>query len=104
MGGAATRTRTEDNIMRGSRYNFLFIVGLLLTLGISTAMAADHDFKGHKGMGMLTVRTSPDPMQVKIDGQSVGMSGVGTGADFFLSPGIHTVEVIGPDGKVWTDE
>jgi len=90
--------------MRAFRYNLLFIIGLLFTLGLSTAMAADNDFKGHKGMGMLTVRTSPDAMPVKVDGQSVGMSGVGTGAEFYLTPGLHTVEVFAPDGKVWTDE
>ncbi len=93
--------------MRIIRYNFLFVIGLVLTLGISSAMAAgdkDKDKKHHKGMGMLTVRTSPDAMPVKIDGQFAGMSGVGTAAEFFLTPGFHTVEVTAPDGKVWKDE
>jgi len=91
--------------MRAFRYNFLFVIGLVLTIGISTATASAYDdFKGHKGTGMLTVRTSPDAMAVKVDGQSVGMSGVGTAAEFYLTPGLHTVEVTAPDGKVWTNE
>jgi hypothetical protein len=32
------------------------------------------------------------------------MSGVNEEAWFYLSPGIHTVEVSGPDGKVFIDE
>jgi hypothetical protein len=88
--------------MRTTRYTFLFVIGLLLTLGISTAFAADN--KRPKGTGILTVRTSPDSMPVKVDGQFVGMSGVSTAAEFFLLPGFHTVEVTAPDGKVWRDE
>src|SRR5512140_2157670 len=92
--------------MRAFRYNFLFVTGLLLTLGISTVLAAgdNDDKKHHKGMGTLSVRTSPDAMPIRVDGQDVGMSGVGTGAEFYLTPGFHTVEVTAPDGKVWKDE
>jgi len=91
--------------MRTIRYKFLFVIGLVLTMGISTAMAAgDTPGKPPKGMGTLSVRTTPEPMPVKVDGQFVGMSGVGTGTDFFLAPGFHDVEVTAPDGKVWKDQ
>lgn len=92
--------------MRVIRYNFLFVLGLMLTLGISTAFAnGDRDTKKRpKGMGTLSIKTSPDSYPVLVDGQQVGMSGVGTGAEFYLAPGFHTVEVTGPDGKVWKDE
>lgn len=90
--------------MRTTRTTFLFVIGLVLSLGISTAMAGDNDNKRPKGTGILTVRTTPDAMPVKVDGQFVGMSGVGTPAEFFLAPGFHTVEVTAPDGKVWKDE
>ena len=92
--------------MRAIRYNFLFVIGLMLTLGISAALAAgdNHSRKHRKGMGTLSVRTTPDAMPVRIDGQLVGMSGVGSGVEFYLTPGFHTVEVTAPDGKVWKDE
>ena len=32
------------------------------------------------------------------------MSGVNDPAEFYLTPGIHTVEVAGPNGKVLTRE
>jgi len=78
----------------------------MLTLGISTALAnGDKDSKKRpKGMGTLSVKTTPDALPVIVDGQQVGMSGVGTPAEFYLLPGFHTVEVTGPDGKVWKDE
>ncbi len=92
--------------MRVIRYNFLLVLGLVLTLGISTALAngADDAKKKPKNMGTLSIRTTPEAFPVKVDGQDVGMSGVGTAAEFYLAPGFHTVEVIGPDGKVWKDE
>ena len=92
--------------MRLIRYNFLFVIGLVLTLGISTALANgdNDDKKHHKDMGTLSVRTSPASLPVKVDGQYIGMSGVGTGAEFYLAPGFHTVEVTSTDGKVWKDE
>lgn len=93
-------------MMRINRYNFLFVLGLVLTLGISTAFASNDDSgkKRPKNMGSLTVRTTEAPYPVRIDGVDRGMSGVGTPAEFFLEPGVHKVEVLGPDGKTWTDE
>lgn len=89
--------------MRVIRFNFLFMVGLVLTLGISTAFASGGDkSKAPKDMGTLSVRTTPVPLSVKVDGQYVGMSGVGTPAEFFVTPGFHTVEVAGPDGSKYS--
>ena len=86
--------------MRVIRYNFLFVIGLVMTLGISTAFANgdDHKNKHPKDTGILTVRTTPAPYAIKIDGEYRGMSGVNDPAEFYLTPGIHTVEVAGPNG------
>jgi hypothetical protein len=103
--GGQVRGTYEEMNMRSIRYNFLFAIGLMLTLGISAAMADNtDDRKRPKNMGTLSVRTTEESYPVKVDGQYIGMSGVGTGAEFYLEPGIHTVEVIGPDGKTWIDE
>jgi hypothetical protein len=82
------------------------MIALMLTTGISTILANgdDNDRKRPKNTGTLSVKTTEQSYPVKVDGQYVGMSGVGTGAEFYLAPGIHTVEVTGPDGKVWVDE
>ena len=92
--------------MRVIRYNFLFVLGLVMTLGISTAFASggDNKNKGPKDTGTLTVRTTPAPYAVKIDGRYAGMSGVNDAAVFYLSPGIHTVEVSGPNGTAFSRE
>lgn len=91
--------------MRVNRYNFLFVIGLIVTLGFTTAFAnsVDNKTKKPKNTGTLSVKTTETSYPVKIDGQYVGDSGVGTGAEFYLAPGIHTVEISGPDGKIWTD-
>ena len=85
--------------MRVIRYNFLFVIGLTLTLGLSTVLANGGDDKKPKDTGTLTVRTSPVAMSVIIDGVEIGLSGVGTAAEFYLPYGFHRVEVVGPDGK-----
>jgi hypothetical protein len=92
--------------MRVNRYNFLFVIGLVVTLGVSTMMANTYDDKTKrpKNTGTLSVKTTETSYPVKVDGQYVGESGVGTGAEFYLSPGIHIVEVTGPGGKIWKDE
>ena len=88
--------------MRVNRYNILFVIGLVLMLGVSSSFAFDK--KIPKNMGVLSIKTTEVSYPVKVDGQYVGMSGVGTAAEFYLSPGIHTVEVAGPDGKLWTND
>lgn len=91
--------------MRSNRYNFLFVIGLMLTLGLTTAMAGGKDkSKRPKNTGILSVRTADQSYPVRIDGLDAGMSGVGSGAEFYLAPGFHTVEVLGPDGKIWKDQ
>lgn len=92
--------------MRNIRYNFLFVIGLMLTLGISTVLANPNDekVKRPKNTGILSVKTTPAAYPVKVDGQVVGMSGTSTGADFYLAPGMHLVEVEGPNGQVFRKE
>lgn len=91
--------------MRSIRFRALVIVGLILTVGISTAFADEKRKRPPKGMGTLAVKTAPVAYKVKIDGQDAGMSGTyGDGAEFYLTPGFHTVEVIGPDGSIFVKE
>ncbi len=88
--------------MRANRLNLLFLIGLVLTLGISTVFAAGgDDTKRPKNTGTLTIRTTERAYPVKIDGVDRGMSGVGTPAEFYLTPGIHTVIVEGPKGTIF---
>lgn len=99
--------------MRVIRYNFIFVIGLAVTLfGATAAMAhtttsiayANDDSGRPKNTGTLTIKTSPAALPVKIDGKDAGMSGVSSAAEFYLDPGIHMVEVIGPNGAVFTRE
>lgn len=87
--------------MRHIKLNFLFVIGLILTLGMTTAFADTKDKKNKqpKNTGTLTVKTTPTAMTIRIDGQVVGMSGVATPAEFFLSPGTHQLEIEGADGQ-----
>jgi hypothetical protein len=89
--------------MRFFRSNLLIMLGLFLTIGASSVLA-DRDHKRPKNTGTLSVRTTEASYPVNVDGQFVGMSGVGSGAEFYLSPGFHTVEVKGPEGKIWRDD
>ena len=95
--------------MRLTRYNFLFVLGLMLTIGLTSVMASEKSGKGKKNkipknMGALSVQTTPVAMPVKVDGKYMGMSGVGSGAEFYLTPGFHTVEVTEPGGKSYIRE
>lgn len=87
--------------MRHIRYNFLFVIGLVLTIGLTNALAVGKDTKTKrpKNTGTLTVKTTPVAMTVRIDGQVVGMSGVSTPAEFYLAPGTHQLEIEGPNGQ-----
>lgn len=94
--------------MQNTRFRFLFVLGLMLTLGLATAFAAGGVDKKKKrkkipkNMGAVTVRTTEEARVVKIDGQEVGISGTSEAAEFYVTPGIHFVEVIGPDGKTFS--
>lgn len=88
--------------MRHIKLNFLFVIGLILTLGMTSAFADTKEKKNKqpKNTGTLTVKTSPVAMTVKIDGQVVGMSGVDSPAKFYLAPGTHQLEIEGSNGQV----
>lgn len=88
--------------MRNIRYNFLLAIGLMMTFGLATAFANpldDKKVKRPKNTGILSVKTTPAAYPVKVDGQVIGMSGVNTPAEFYLAPGLHDVEVEGPNGQ-----
>ncbi|MBV9215832.1 MAG: hypothetical protein JO053_06615 [Acidobacteria bacterium] len=90
--------------MRVIRYNFLFVIGLALLLGATTAFGYDHHDKDHKrpkDAGTLTVRTTPAAYPIKIDGEYRGMSGVNEAAIFYLTEGTHRIYIEGPNGQVW---
>ncbi len=93
------------------RLNFLFIIGLILSLGTATfafASGSSNDKKKKqkrpKNTGILSVTSTPNALPVKVDGTQLGMSGVGEPAEFYLQPGIHLVEVEGPNGQNFTKE
>ncbi len=91
--------------MRKIGYNFLLILGLMITFGVANTVSANgNDTKRPKNTGILAVKTSPGSYPVVVDGVQVGMSGVGEDALFYLTPGNHRVEVLGPDGKTWAKE
>jgi hypothetical protein len=93
--------------MRNIRYNFLFVFGLILTFGLSTAFAQKNDNRNGrppKNMGTLTVRTTPVAYPVRVDNQVIGMSGVDTPAEFYLAPGMHRLEIEGPNGKTFAKD
>ncbi len=78
----------------------------MLILGSTTAFgnAADDKNKRPKNTGILSVKTTPTAFPVKVDGKIVGMSGVDIPAEFFLAPGLHTVEIEGPNGQTFSKE
>jgi hypothetical protein len=88
--------------MQKFRYNFLFVIGLVLVFGTAATVSAQN--RGQKNMGILSVKTSPESYPVRVDGQVLGMSGVGASAEFFLPPGRHLVEVEGANGQTFSRE
>ncbi len=96
--------------MRRNRYKILFVIGLILTFGLTSIFAAggSNDKKKKqdrpKNTGILSVKATPNALPVKVDGQVVGMSGITEGAEFYLTPGIHLVEIEGPNGQRFTKE
>jgi hypothetical protein len=78
----------------------------MITVGVTGAFAhaEKRDRRAPKNMGTLTVRTTPASYPVKVDGQYVGMSGISDAVEFYLTPGIHMIEVGGPNGSVYTRE
>jgi hypothetical protein len=92
----------EDKKMQKFRYNFLFAIGLVLILG--TALTVSSQNRNQKNMGILSVKTSPESYPVRVDGEILGMSGVGSGAEFYVAPGMHKVEVEGANGQTFSRE
>jgi len=91
--------------MRVTKFKILAVIGMLLTFSVTAVLANSADDKKRpKNTGTLTVRTTPASYPVKIDGVYAGMSGVGTATEFYLTPGLHTVEVAGPNGSIFTRE
>ena len=97
-----SRQTLEDKEMRNIRYNFLFVLGLMFTLGLTTAFAQNN--RRPKNTGTLTVKTTPVAYPVKVNNQLLGMSGVDTPAEFYLPPGMHQLVVEGPNGKNFSKE
>jgi hypothetical protein len=99
----------EVKEMLKKRYNFLIVLGLMAIFGLTattSALANDKDNKNkrQRNTAILSIKTSPSPYIVRIDGVQVGMSGVATAAEFYVTPGTHRVEVEGPNGKVFVRE
>jgi hypothetical protein len=88
--------------MQKFRYNFLFVIGLVLIFG--TAVTVSSQNKRQKNMGILSVKTSPESYPVRVDGEVIGMSGTGTGTEFYVAPGAHLVEVEGPNEQTFSRE
>jgi hypothetical protein len=93
--------------------NLILAVGLLLTLGwVTENFAANNppDVKRPKNAGILSVQVTFDAparastYRVLVDGVEVGIAGNATPAEFYLSPGIHTVEIEGPNDQVFVKE
>ena len=92
--------------MLKTRYSFLLIIGLMVLGLTANAFAFDKkdEKKIPKNMGVLSVKTTPNQQIVRVDGVQVGMSGTGVANEFYLTPGMHRVEVEGPNGKIWTKD
>ncbi|MGI8668639.1 MAG: hypothetical protein ACR2J3_02200 [Aridibacter sp.] len=96
--------------MQRNRYTLLFVIGLILTLGLTNVFAnggsndKNKKVKRPKNTGILSIKATPNALPVKIDGQVVGMSGINEGAEFYLTPGIHLVEIEGPNGQRFSKE
>lgn len=92
--------------MQKIKYNFLFVIGLVLVFGTAANVFSqnNNNRKQQRNMGILSVKTSPESYPVRVDGQVVGMSGTGTGAEFFLQPGKHLVEVEGANNQTFRKE
>ncbi len=83
---------------------FTFVLGLMLTCGLTTAFAQKNDNRRPKDTGTLTVKTSPVAYPVRVNNQLLGMSGVNSPAEFYLPPGTHQLVIEGPNGRNFTKE
>jgi hypothetical protein len=73
----------------------------MLIFGTASAVFAQKNKKNQKTLGTLSVKSSPESYPVRVNGQVLGMSGVGTGAEFPLEEGTYNVEVEGAGGQIF---
>lgn len=90
--------------MRNIRNKILLLVGFLLIGGIASFPINAQKGGRPKNTGILTVKTSPVAYSVNVDGQYMGMSGVGDPNQFYLTPGTHRMEVLFPNGKTYVKD
>lgn len=90
--------------MPRTRPTILILLAILLTLGTATVFADDSGKKQPKNTGILSISTTETAYPVRIDGVVRGNTGVSTPAIYYLSPGLHKVEVLGPNGKIWASD
>lgn len=89
--------------MLKTRYNFLLIIGLMI-FGLATTDALAQNRNRVRDMAILSVKTTPSPFVVRVDGVQVGMSGVNDANEFYVTPGLHVVEIEGPNGRNFVRE
>ncbi len=84
------------------------LVFILLVFGANTAFSQYTKEQRRKmrklDVGILSIKTSPLPLTVKIDGKILGKSGTKEAAEFYLKPGVRTVEIEGPNGTTFKRE
>jgi hypothetical protein len=98
--------------MRRISCNLLLAIGLILALGWVTESFADKKAskpKRPKNAGILSVQVTfetarPEAYRVLVDGEEIGLAGNRVPREFYLSPGMHTVEIVGPDNQVFERE
>ncbi|MFV0389725.1 MAG: hypothetical protein ACK5NT_13330 [Pyrinomonadaceae bacterium] len=93
--------------MQSKKFKLLVAAVLMMTVGLASVFAANDDKKKQKrpkNTGVLSIKTTPNPLTVRVDGQVVGVSGTSEAAEFYLTPGVHLVEIEGPNGKTFTKE
>ncbi len=95
--------------MQNKKRGFLFLLSLIAVLCFSNLAIAGGGEKKKKqkrpkNTGIISIKTTPNALAVRIDGKPVGTSGVTEAAEFYVEPGIHVVEIEGPNGKKFTKE
>ncbi len=95
--------------MQSNKSKLFMVLALILSIGIGSAFGAvsdkkKKDEKRPKNTGVLSVKTTPNPLTVRVDGQVVGVAGTIDAAEFYLTPGPHTVEIEGPNGVPFVKE
>ncbi|MCU0239358.1 MAG: hypothetical protein MUC29_07940 [Pyrinomonadaceae bacterium] len=91
--------------MKRISFNILFAFAFIIALGwMTNVSAADSKLKFPKNKGAFSIKTEGKSYPVFIDGKEVGVSGADQPAIFFLDPGVHTVELRGPNGMTWVKD